>query len=160
MKNLKPIQLANKLKSITKINVFENTRKREIIEIRMLLCYLLREKLGMRWTNIALFFANNNKPMTHATAMHSYKMYPVYKKHNKKLKEYERMFTFKSDLTYDEIDRIHFLENQIKYLQNKLDHPLIALLEKIPQYKYDETCERLDSYIKSWEWKNNETKKT
>tara|TARA_R100000963_G_C4634775_1_gene99133 strand:- start:725 stop:1204 length:480 start_codon:yes stop_codon:yes gene_type:complete len=158
MKNLKPIQLANKLKSITKINVFDNTRKREVIEIRMLLCYLLREKLGMRWTNIALFFANNNKPMTHATAMHSYKMYPVYKKHNKKLKEYERMFTFKSDLTYDEIDRIHFLENQIKYLQNKLDHPLIALLEKIPQYKYDETLDRLGSYIKSWEWKNNETK--
>tara|TARA_R100001244_G_scaffold45735_1_gene41114 strand:+ start:244 stop:726 length:483 start_codon:yes stop_codon:yes gene_type:complete len=159
MKNLKPIQLANKLKNITKINVFENTRKREVVGIRMLLCYLLREKLGMRWTNIALFFANNNKPMTHATAMHSYKMYPVYKKHNKKLKEYERMFTFKSDLTYDEIDRIHYLENQIKYLLNKLDHPLIALLEKIPQYKYDETFERLDSYIKSWEWKNNETKK-
>lgn len=158
MKNLKPIQLANKLKNITKINVFENTRKREVVGMRMLLCYLLREKLGMRWTNIALFFANNNKPMTHASAIHCYKMYPVYKKHNKKLKEYERMFTFKSDLTYDEIDRIHYLENQIKYLLNKLDHPLIALLEKIPQYKYDETFERLDSYIKSWEWKNNETK--
>ena len=46
MKDLKPIDVAKKLKEITKINVFENKRKREVIEIRMLLCYLLRQKLG------------------------------------------------------------------------------------------------------------------
>jgi hypothetical protein len=158
MKDLKPIDVAKKLKDITKINVFDDTRKREVIEIRMLLCYLLRQKLGMRWVNIAKFFSNNGKKMTHATAIHCYKMYPVYKKHNNKLAEIERMFSWKSDLTYDEIDRIHFLESQIKSLQDKLDTPLIQLLHKIPKNRYDETYERLCTFVKSWEWKSKHAK--
>jgi len=38
MKDIKPIEVANKLKNTSKINVFENTRKKEVVEIRMLLC--------------------------------------------------------------------------------------------------------------------------
>ena len=154
MKDLKPIEIAKKLNSITKTNVFENSRKREVVSIRMLLCYLLREKLKMRWINIAKFFSNNGKDMTHATAIHCYKMYPIYKKHNKKLHEYEKMFSWKSDLTYDEIDKIHYLENQIKNLQEKLNSPLIELIQKIPENKHDETYERLRTFVKSWQWKS------
>ena len=164
MKDLKPIDVAKKLKEITKINVFENTRKREVIEIRMLLCYLLRQKLGMRWVNIAKFFSNNGKKMTHATAIHSHKMYSVYKKHNKKLSEIERMFSWKSDLTYDEIDRIHYLESKVKNLEYKLEvqfkHPLINLLKTIPEKRYDETYERIRNIVKSWDWKYKENKVT
>ena len=155
--NLKPIQIARKIKKLSKINVFEDTRERPVVEYRALLCYLLRHKLKMRWTYIALFFTKQGKPMTHATAMHAYNTYPVYKKHNKQLHEIEKMFTFKSDLNYDEIDRIHFLENKVKNLQEKLEHPLIDLLKQIPEQKYDETYERLCNIIKSWEWKNRET---
>ena len=54
--NLKPIEIANKIIELSGINIFENTRKREYVEMRALLCYLLREKLAMRWTNISLFF--------------------------------------------------------------------------------------------------------
>jgi len=122
MKDIKPIEVANKLKNTSKINVFENTRKKEVVEIRMLLCYLLREKLGMRWINIAKFFSNNGKNMTHATAIHSCNMYPAYKKNNKKLKEFEKIFSWKSNLTYDEIDKIHYLENQVKNLKEKLEN--------------------------------------
>ena len=122
MKELKPINIANKLKDISKVNVFEETRKRDVVEIRMLLCYLLREKLNMRWINIAKFFSNNGKNMTHATAIHSCNMYPAYKKNNKKLKEFEKIFSWKSNLTYDEIDKIHYLENQVKNLSQKLEN--------------------------------------
>lgn len=119
-KNLKPIQISNKISKISKINIFENTRKRNYVEMRALLCYLLREKLNMRWTNIAKFFADNNKTMTHATCIHACKNYSMYKKHNKNLKEIEKLFTFKSKLTIDEIDRVHYLENKCKLLESKL----------------------------------------
>jgi len=111
MKNLKPIQIAEKLKQFTDINVFENTRKQPVVELRMLLCYLLREKLNMRWTHIAYFFNENGKTMTHASAIHAYKQYAVHRKYNKKLEEYEKLFTFKSDLNYDEIDKIRFVQS-------------------------------------------------
>lgn len=164
MKDLKPAEIAEKLKHLSKIDAFKNTRKKDIIEIRALLIYLLREKLNMRWTYISNFFNQNGKTMTHATAMHSYKMYPIHKRYNKKLEEYERLFTFKSDLTYDEIDRIHYLENKIKNLEYKLEeeykHPLINLLKTIPEKKYDETYERIRAVVRSWEWKHKEDKVT
>ena len=62
MMNLKPIEIANKLIEESKINIFENTRKRNYIELRSLLCFLLRKKLNMRWIRIAKFFNDNNKP--------------------------------------------------------------------------------------------------
>ncbi len=122
--NLKPIEISNKINKISKINIFENTRRRNHDEMRSLLSYLLREKLNMRWTNIANFFADNNKTMTHATCIHAFKNYTLYKKHNNKLKEIEKLFTFKSKLTIDEIDRVHYLENKCKLLENKLSECL------------------------------------
>ena len=59
--NLKPIQIANKIIKESGVNIFENNRRKNQIEFRSLLCHLLREKLNMRWTNIANFFKENNK---------------------------------------------------------------------------------------------------
>ena len=115
-----PLVISNKLNELAGVNVFENTRQRDVVGIRTLLCYLLRNKLKMRWTNIALFFNNHGKEMTHATAIHSCNIYPLYRKHNKKLAEYEKSFNWKSDFTHDEIDKIHYLENKVKNLEEKL----------------------------------------
>ena len=153
MKNLKPIQIAEKLKSFTDIDVFENTRRQEVVELRMLLCYLLREKLNMRWTHIAYFFNENGKTMAHASAINAHKQYDVHKQYNKKLEEYEKLFTFKSDLNYDEIDKIYYLENQIKNYQKKSETPLAELIKQIPLNKHDEAYEHLRRFVQSWEWK-------
>ena len=106
--NLKPIEIANKLREFSGIDPFDNSRQHPVIEIRSLLCYLLRERKRMRWMAISKFFVVNGKSMNHATAIHAVKTYPLNKKHNKKLMEYERMFKFKKDLNYSEIDRIHY----------------------------------------------------
>ena len=55
MKNLKPIQIAKRIIKESGVNIFENNRRKNQIEFRSLLCYLLREKLNMRWTLIAKF---------------------------------------------------------------------------------------------------------
>ena len=112
----------------------------------------------MRWTNIAKFFNENGKTMTHATVIHCVKKYPLHKKHNKDLDKWERLFTWKSDLTYDEIDQIHYLENKVKNLKQKLEHPLVDLLKRIPEKRYDETYERLRNITRSYEWKYKDDK--
>ena len=50
------------------------------------------------------------------------KIYPNYKKNNKKLIELENSFSWKSDLTHDEIDKIHYLEkvNFLRILWKKM----------------------------------------
>ena len=74
----------------------------------------------MRWTLIAKFFSENNKTMTHATCMHSVRNYKMYKKTNQRLDEIEKLFTFRSKLNIDQIDRVHYLENKCKLLESKL----------------------------------------
>jgi len=154
MKNLKPIEIANKIIKESGVNIFENNRRKNQIEFRSLLCYLLREKLNMRWTNIAKFFSDQKKTMTHATCIHACKNYSMYKKTNKKLDEIEKMFTFKSKLTIDEIDRVHYLENKCKLLESKLESPLFNLIRNIPENRETEAIERIGLMLNGWDWKN------
>ena len=157
MKNLKPRQIANKIIAESKVDIFKNTRKQKFIEYRSLLVYLLREKLNMRWTLIAKFFADNNKTMTHATCMHSFRNYSMYQKHNKDLKEIENLFTFSSDINIDQIDRVHYLENKCRLLETKLnktlDGKLAKLISQIPENRETEAVERIGMLIKGWKWK-------
>lgn len=87
--NQKNIEKISKLiKDITDINPFENTRKQEIIEIRSLLIYVMREVEGMTYEAIKNFFIRKGRQMDHATALHSYRNFPLYCRYNKKIEFY------------------------------------------------------------------------
>jgi chromosomal replication initiation ATPase DnaA len=116
---MKPLEIAKAINRQLKVDVFRNTRKQETVEARSLLCYILRNKLRLRWTNIALFFRNNGKSMNHATVIHNCNMFHKYKKKTDLL-DVLKSFKFKSNLSFDEIDRIHYLENKCKNLEAKL----------------------------------------
>ena len=76
------------LKKITGINIFENSRKQHIIEVRSLFVYIMRTVEYMTYYNIRDFFENNGKAYDHTTAMHAYNNYSMYSNYNKKLDEY------------------------------------------------------------------------
>ena len=154
MKNLTPIEIAKKIKILAKVNLFSDSRKEEIIIHRSLLTFILRDKLKMRWIAIALFYNSQGKSMDHANAMNSYKQYAGYKKKHKSLGKLQKLFTFKSDLIYDEINEIHYLKNKIIRLENKFNkNPLFNSIKNIPKDKHDEATQRINLMIKSWEWK-------
>jgi hypothetical protein len=81
-------KIANNLSEISKLNPFENSRRREIIEIRSALIKILREYQEMTLNEIARFFINNNRHMDHSTVLHSLKNYEIYIKYNPKLKKW------------------------------------------------------------------------
>lgn len=151
MNNLKPLEIANKIIELSGINIFEDSRKKNIVEMRSLLIYILREKLGMRWVNIALFLKANNKPVNHATLIHSVKNFEMYKKDNKQIQEIYNIFSFRSNLGVDEIDRIHYLENKCSTLQKKLENPLVKLVIEVPNDR--DKIESIERVVKSWKWK-------
>ena len=160
LKDIKKI--GDSVKEMSGIDIFDNTRSRAHVELRALVCYILREKMGMRWTNIALYFKSEGKTMHHATAIHSVKMYPIYRKYNNDLQELERCFNFKSELQYDEIDKLHYLQGKFDNLESKYiklqesikDNPILKVLEEIPEDYIDEIIEKIDLVKKSWKWKN------
>ena len=106
-------EISDRIIKKTGVNVFEDTKKKEVIHYRSLLIYLLREKMNLRWTNIALFFKANEKDITHATVIHSHHYYKFYKEENLKLEKLEKQFNFKP-IDVDTIDKIDFLEERLK----------------------------------------------
>ena len=90
--------------------------------------------------------------MTHASCIHAFKNYKMYKKTNSKLLDIENLFSFKSNLSIDEIDRVHYLENKCKLLEKKNDSDLLKLVKEIPEEKETEALNRISLMLRGWEW--------
>ena len=159
MKNLTPIQITDKIKLLSGVNVFEQTRTNDVVEMRSLVCYLLRDKRSMRWTAIAEFFVKNNKSMNHATVIHAVKNYPLYCKHNKKLIQYEKLFTFSNTLTVDEVNKIKYLESKCNKCEQQLielssDDSLYNHIKDIPDNRKEYIKNKINIWIEEYEWKS------
>lgn len=162
MNDLTPLEIGDKIKRLSRIDIYQNTRKRYFVEYRALLCYILRDKLQMRWTFIASFFISQGKQMDHATCMHLVKMYPIYKQDNKDLEAIEKTFVFKSKIPYDNIDKVNYLENKYidiekKYieLRTKLKNPLVKLVIDVEDKNVVDLVNRIKLIKSSYDWKNN-----
>ena len=170
------LKISERIIEMTGVDIFQNTRKREYVELRALACYIFRKKMNMRWTSIANFFTSMGKKTDHASVIHLVKMYPIYKKSNEELSELESCFQFKSKLNYDEIDQVHFLQNQYRKIKKenlqleeeikeiKLNsknysdeqHNLLMLFDGLSKDRIDEIIERISLLKKSWSWKSKD----
>lgn len=145
---MKPIEIANKISEISGIDLFNKSRKRNVVEHRGLLCYILRDKLKMRWEKIAKFYKAQGWPVNHATLINSYNKWYMYKT-NEDVISILNDFKFVEE-TQEEIDKIDRLETKYINLQKKLEDPLVKLVSRIPKEKKDLVKEKLDLMSKEW----------
>ena len=159
-----PNGVSNLLLSLSEPELFAETRKRNVIEHRALLCYILRNNLKMTFESIADFFVANGKSYDHSTAIHSCKMYPTYRKYNKKLYELEKLFVVYEEVEYEEISSMQLIMKRNKELEELLrdlkeNISLYDLTNNEKEYrqlgkKQRETYdERASLVIKSFKWK-------
>ena len=114
-----PFQVIHKIKEITKINPFVDSRKKEVVEIRALLCYVLREKMNMRWIAIKDVFSEHGRETNNSTLIHAVKNYKIYASNNKKLKKLAKKFPLR-DAPIDQVTKSQVLENRLRILEQKL----------------------------------------
>ena len=81
-------KIAKHIIDISGINVFDNTRKREYIEIRSLLTFMLRHHCSMTYAQIRDFYESNGKSYDHTTAIHSLKAFEMHRRYNPKIDKY------------------------------------------------------------------------
>ncbi len=81
-------KIAKEIIDISGIDVFENTRKREYIEMRSLLTFILRHHCNMKFKDIRDFYESNGKSYDHATAIHSLRAFEMHRRYNNKLDKY------------------------------------------------------------------------
>ena len=159
-------KIGDSVKEVSGLNIFDNTRRRDYVEMRALVCYVLRKKLRIGLTNIALYFQSEGKTMHHATVIHLVKMYPMYKRYNSRLASIEESF---EDLNNLEFNQDFYIRNQyLSYNYDKLQekyknlkeniktNPILDILQDIPEDKIDEVIERINILKKSWDWKSKD----
>lgn len=110
--NVAQKRLADSVSKLTGVDVFENTRKREVVEARALLNYIYRRVCGLTYHAIARIYKSQGKPYDHATAMHSVKNYDIYEKYNKTLYEI-RILVMASDRNATTTIRKDFIKENI-----------------------------------------------
>jgi hypothetical protein len=166
-----PEEVSDLLISLSGMNIYEQTRKTEYIEHRSLLCYILRNKLDMRWVSISKFIKSKGKAYDHATAIHAVKMYPTYKKD--RFDYYDKLesnFIVKSQIEYSQISKLEIMQKKYETLEKdyfKAIEKLNTIKETTEQTtneiqyrtlteeqkeKYDE---RVKVILKSFEWKQD-----
>lgn len=118
-KDLTALEIGEQIKKQLGINIYSNTRMRPYVEARALMCYILRNKLKLHWTSIAKLFESQGKHMNHSNALHLVKMYPMYRRDDKRLAEVENTFFFSSKTSQDDIAYISYLENKCEGLEQK-----------------------------------------
>ena len=88
---------ANLIKNTTGLDIFKNTRRREYVELRSLLIFILKDVENMTLFSIRDFFRSNGKDYDHTTVLHAYNNYPIYVNYNKDLKKYFNMIVSNSN---------------------------------------------------------------
>ena len=110
--------ITNIIKEETNINILENTRQREFIELRSVANKYMKEELNYTQQQIADAYIQLGKKIKRLSVRHSINNYEIYSKYNIKLnKVYNRMLLYNAkkanvikfikNLNEDEIEKVN-----------------------------------------------------
>ena len=137
-------KIAKHIINISGVDVFKNTRKREHIEMRSLLTFMLRHHCNMKFTDIRDFYESKGKNYDHATALHSLKSFETHRRYNPKIDKYFNVVLLrirnKSKLRKALINHI------IDYTKEKDLKRLLKIVDKLKDGK-EQTKEKADTSL-------------
>ena len=76
MKSNRPNEIAEKIKDVTQIDVFDLRRTLEVVDVRALFCYILRKDLKYKIVQIRDII-RFKRPYDHATVLYNVNLYDV-----------------------------------------------------------------------------------
>jgi hypothetical protein len=142
-------QIANEIIKLSKLNVFDNTRKREYVEARALLCYILRAHKQMTYRSIVEFFVENNKPINHATIIHYINNFESYIKFNHKLNQMLNAVIMKMDKRNYK-SRREFIKLKADVLSKSSIDTVLDLITKLHNKELTSKIERYEKQVQEF----------
>ena len=91
----KAIKIAKQINKVANVDVFENTRRREVVEARSLLSFILYKYEKMTLQQIGNLFKDKGRSGNHTTVLHAIKSFETHKKYNSKIQEWLLDITIK-----------------------------------------------------------------
>jgi hypothetical protein len=114
-------KIARQIIEVSGIDLFQDSRRREVVEVRAIFIRILKEHQGMTFYGIKDYFCDNNKCIDHTTVIYANSMFDVYIRYNPKLKEW---YDFIVNALFDtkeknSLNKKNELLNNIEYLSEE-----------------------------------------
>ena len=141
-------KIAKHIIDISGIDVFDNSRKREYVEMRSLLTFMLRHHCNMKFTEIRDFYESNGKNYDHATAIYSLKAFEMHRRYNPKIDKYFDIALLR--LRNKSKLRKALINHIVDYTKEKDLKRLLKIVDKLPLKNIDgeeQTKEKRDTLV-------------
>lgn len=136
--NIKKVsKIANKIKKLSGINIFENTRQRKYVEARSLLSFVLKRYEKMTLIQIRDFYRLNGKDMNHATVIHGVKNFNIFKQYNTDLMDWLNIMS--EDLgEYNNEAKRELIKLKLSYISNEDVDELAIVVDEMTKKQLSE----------------------
>ena len=128
----KAIKIAKQINKVANVDVFENTRRREVVEARSLLSFILYKYEKMTLQQIGNLFKDKGRSGNHTTVLHAIKSFETHKKYNSKIQEWLLDITIK--LKNNDAKK-EFIKHKVNFLDNKDVDKIAKQVDKMTQNK-------------------------
>ena len=125
-------KIAKEINKIAKLDVFQNTRKREVVEARSLLSFILYKYEKMTLQEIGNLFKQKGRSGNHTTVLHSIKSFEKNNKYNNRIQRW----LLKITRQLRDIDaKREFIKHKVNFLKNKDVDKIAKQVDKMTQNK-------------------------
>lgn len=118
--------ICESINQICGVNIYENKRTQDLVDIRSMACYILRKDLKFTLYNVRDHFTSNGKKMTHCNVMHNVKLFEEVRKRKPHLNDIRDTIMGTIDPKYlllkrieniEDISKIHQITNCVKHYE-------------------------------------------
>ena len=125
-------KIAKEINKIAKVDVFQNTRKKEVVEARSLLSFILYKYEKMTLQEIGNLFKEKGRSGNHTTVLHSIKSFEKNNKYNNRIQRW----LLKITRQLRDIDaKREFIKHKVNFLKNKDVDKIAKQVDKMTQNK-------------------------
>ena len=141
-------KIARHIIDVSGIDVFKNSRKREFVEIRSLLTFMLRHHCNMKFMEIKDFYISKGKSYDHSTAIYSLKGFETHRRYNPLLDKYFDIILLR--LRNKSKLRKALINHIVDYTKSKDLKKLLMIVDTLPLKEIDgkeQTKEKRDTLV-------------
>lgn len=108
----KQTSVCTAINSICGVNIYENKRTQDLVDIRSMACYILQKDLKFTLYNVRDHFISNGKKMSHCNVLHNVRLFDKVRARKPHLNKIRDTIMTKIDPKYLLLKRIENIEDK------------------------------------------------
>ena len=128
-------EIAERINKHRNVNIFKNTRQREVVEARAAFTYILSEYFRLGCSKIRDIYRSQGKNMNHATILHALKNWEIYVFNDNSLNDLVIEVMGGTNFEKDQV-KINWIKHKLTYLDSE---QVQDIYEKVEE-KFEELC--------------------